>query len=102
MSEIIKSFVNQGIDYKFNVFYYRGKDKHVKNENEIDLIIENNGTLYPIEIKLTSSPKSSMASANIVLDKIPNKKRGMGAIICMIDKKTYLRENLLALPLSFV
>ena len=102
VSEIIKSYVNVGKDYRFNIFYYRGKDKLKNSENEIDLIIEENGILYPIEIKLTASPKASMANTNIVLDKIPGKKRGMGAIICLTDKKLYLRENLIALPVSMI
>lgn len=101
VSEILKSYSNEGMDYRFNVFYYRGKDKTVK-ENEIDLIIEENGILYPVEIKMSANPKAAMAEANLVLDKIPDKKRGMGVILCQIDKKTYLRENLLALPIKYV
>lgn len=102
VSEILKSYANEGRDYRFNVFYYRGKDKNRTFENEIDLIIEENGTVYPIEIKLTSNPKASMSSANMVLDKVIDKKRGMGAIICLIDAKLYLRENLIALPIEYL
>lgn len=102
VSEILKSYANEGRDYRFNVFYYRGKDKNRTFENEIDLIIEENGALYPIEIKLTSNPKASMSSANMVLDKVIDKKRGMGAIICLIDAKLYLRENLIALPIEYL
>ncbi|MGN1404881.1 MAG: ATP-binding protein [Erysipelotrichaceae bacterium] len=102
VSEILKSYSNEGKDYRFNIFYYRGKDKNVSDENEIDLIIEENGLLYPVEIKMTGNPKASMGSTNPVLDKIPDKKRGMGAIVCMIDKKTYLRDNLVALPVCYI
>ena len=102
VSEILKSYANEGRDYRFNVFYYRGKDKNRTFENEIDLIIEENGALYPIEIKLTSNPKASMSFANMVLDKVIDKKRGMGAIICLIDAKLYLRENLIALPIEYL
>ncbi len=102
VSEIIKSFSNEGIDYRFCIFYYRGKDKSNAGENEIDLIIEENGILYPVEIKMTGNPKASMGSTNTVLDKIPDKRRGLGVILCLIDKKTYLRENLVALPLNYV
>ena len=101
VSEILKSYSNAGMDYRFNVFYYRGKDKTVK-ENEIDLILEENGILYPIEIKMTANPKASMAEANLILDKIPDKKRGIGIILCQIDKKTYLRENVIALPIEYI
>lgn len=102
VSEILKTYSNEGKDYRFSIFYYRGKDKKASGENEIDLIIQENGVLYPIEIKMTGNPKASMASANQILDKIPDKKRGMGVILCMIDKKTYLRDNLVALPIEYI
>ena len=102
VSEILKSYTNEGKDYRFNIFFYRGKDKSASGENEIDLIIEEDGVLYPIEIKMTGNPKAIMAAANPVLDKIKDKERGMGVILCLIDKKTYLRENLLALPIEYV
>lgn len=102
VSEILKSYINEGKDYKFNIFYYRGKDKNSSQENEIDLIIEENGILYPVEIKMSGNPKAIMGSANRVLDKVEEKTRGMGVILCLVDKKTYLRENLLALPIEYV
>ena len=102
VSEILKSYIDEGRDYKFNIFYYRGKDKTATSENEIDLIIEENGILYPIEIKMTGNPKSSMGATNQILDKIPEKKRGLGVILCLVDKKVYLRENLVALPIEYV
>ena len=102
VSEILKSYSNEGKDYRFNIFYYRGKDKNVTNENEIDLIIDENGILYPVEIKMSGNPKANMGATNQVLDKIPDKQRGMGIILCLIDKKTYLRENLMALPISYI
>ena len=102
VSEILKSYTNEGKDYRFQIFYYRGKDRKVSSENEIDLIIEENGILYPIEIKMTGNPKASMASANTVLDRIPDKKHGNGIILCLVDRKTYLRENLIALPITYI
>ena len=102
VSEILKSYSNEGKDYRFHIFYYRGKDRRHTGENEIDLIIEENGILYPIEIKMSGNPKANMANTNQVLDKIPDKKRGMGIILCLIDKKTYLRENLIALPIEYI
>ena len=69
---------------------------------EIDLIIQENGILYPIEIKLTTKPTADMASSFVVLDKVPNFKRGLDTIICLTDKKIFLRENLVALPISYI
>ena len=102
VSEILKSYCNEGQDYRFSIFYYRGKDKKASEENEIDLVIQEDGILYPVEIKMTGNPKASMGAANQILDKIPDKKRGMGIVLCLIDKKTYLRENLIALPIGYI
>ena len=102
VSEILKSYTNEGKDYKFNISYYRGKDKNTSGENEIDLIIEEDGILYPVEIKMSGNPKANMGATNPVLDKIKEKSRGMGVILCLIDKKTYLRENLVALPIEYI
>ena len=110
INEILKSYSNEGLEYDFNVFYYNGKDKKKKKENgeeievdgEIDLILQEGGILYPIEIKISATPKADMASEFDVLDGIPDKKRGMGAIICLYDKKLFLRENLIALPLEYI
>ena len=110
VNEILKSYSNEGLDYDFSVFYYNGKDKKKKKinetyetiEGEIDLILSENGILYPVEIKLSSSPKAEMASHFDVLDKIPDQKRGMGAIVCLYDKKLYLRDNLVVLPVEYI
>ncbi|MDD7615925.1 MAG: ATP-binding protein [bacterium] len=110
INEILKSYSNEGLDYDFNVFYYKSKDKIKKNvdgkevaiDGEIDLIISENGVLYPIEIKMTANPKAEMTSEFDVLDKVKESKRGMGVIICMYDKKIYLRENLVVLPINFL
>lgn len=102
VSEVLKSYINEGKDYRFNIFYYRGKDRSTSGENEIDLIIEENGVLYPIEIKMSGNPKANMGATNQVLDRVKEKSRGMGVILCLVDKKTYLRENLVALPIEYI
>ncbi len=110
INEIIKSYINEGKDYKKRIYYYRGKDKIKKKdngietfeENEIDLIIEENGILYPIEIKKTSNPKKEMASSFDVIDKDVSKKRGIGVIICRSDYKLKLRDNLYSLPIEYI
>ena len=56
----------------------------------------------PVEIKMTGNPKATMGRTNQVLDKIPDKKRGMGVILCLVDRKVYLRENLIALPIEYI
>ena len=98
VSEILKSFSNSGIDYRYCVSYYRGKDRKDNGEGEIDLIIEENGVLYPIEIKKAETVKAEQASIFPVLDVIEGKKRGPGAIICNCPTLGSLRDNLFAVP----
>ena len=88
-----------------NLKLYFKKSKEVfryATKGEIDLILSENGILYPIAIKLSSSPNAEMASPFDVLDKIPDQKRGMGAIVCLYDKKLYLRDNHVVLPAEYI
>ena len=39
---------------------------------------------------------------NLISKSKKEKSRGMGVILCLIDKKTYLRENLVALPIEYI
>ena len=110
ISEILKSYSNRGLDYRYFVSYYRGKDKKKIKKNgeesyeeaEIDFIIEQDGVLYPIEIKQSSNASADMTSAFQILDKIPEKKRGTGAIVCMCSVPGSLRENVLQIPYWFI
>lgn len=110
ISEILKSFSNAGLDYRYFVSYYRGKDKPkvrkngetVEMENEIDFIIEENGVLYPIEIKKASRVSAEMTAAFQTLDSIPDKKRGMGAVVCTCPQPGQLRENVLQIPVWYI
>ena len=110
ISEILKSYSNRGLDYKYFVSYYRGKDKIRKKKNgdivqeeaEIDFIIEENGILYPLEIKLNANVTADMTAVFRVLDYLPEKKRGMGAVVCMCSMPGMLRENVLQIPCWYV
>ncbi|MCR5782870.1 MAG: ATP-binding protein [Clostridia bacterium] len=110
ISEILKSYSNCGLDYRYFVSYYRGKDKKklTKNgdtryvESEIDFIIEQDGILYPIEIKKDEHPTADAASAFRILDDIPDKKRGTGAVICNCPAPGMLRENVFAVPYYYI
>ena len=110
VSEILKSFANEGLDYRHFVSYYRGRDKKKVREDgeireleaEIDLIIEENGILYPIEIKKNTQAKAIMTSAFPVLDNIPGKARGMGAVLCNCPDVGALRENILQIPVWYI
>jgi predicted AAA+ superfamily ATPase len=88
-SEIYKSFLNA--DKEPPLFYYRDRDK-----KEIDLMIYQNGTLYPIEIKKSASPGKSAIKNFDVLNPITEPQKfgeleqykveiGSGAVICMTN-----------------
>ena len=96
ISEVIKSYYNSGNDVQ-NLYFYRDKDQH-----EIDLIIEKDGFLYPVEIKKSARPNIDMAKHFSVLSKIPGKTVSTGCIICQCEKQHYLSENILALPIEFI
>lgn len=96
VSEILKTYLNMGKTIS-SIYFYRDKDK-----KEIDLVIEQDNVLYPIEIKMTGSPKKTMVKNFSVLDCIPDKTRGMGALICQYDKMIYVSEDVVALPIEYI
>jgi Predicted ATPase (AAA+ superfamily) len=74
VSEIMKSWHNAG--KKPPIFYYRDKDK-----NEIDLIIEVDGRLHPVEIKKSANPGKDAISAFRFLAEA-GKPVGSGGVVC--------------------
>ena len=92
--EIIKSYYNSG-ELRAPVYFYRDKEKR-----EIDLIIEQNGKLYPIEIKKTANPSKDMIENFKVLETV--KEVGEGAIICMYDKIINLDEKNKVIPYKYL
>ena len=110
ISEIIKSFANAGKDYRHFLSYYRGRDRRrvMRNgqpelvEEEIDLIIEADGILYPVEIKKGSNVSAEMTAAFQVLDKVKTARRGTGTLICTCPMPSKLRENVRALPVWLI
>ena len=96
VSEIIKSYYNAGHDTK-HIYFYRDKDK-----KEIDLIVEKDNILYPIEIKKSAHPTLDMAKHFSVLSKISEKTVGQGCILCQCNKMLYLSENIISVPVEFL
>lgn len=92
--EIIKSYYNTG-ELRPPIYFYRDKDKR-----EIDLIFEQNGKLYPIEIKKSANPSKDMIENFKVLDKV--KEVGEGAIICMYNRIYNLDEKNKVIPFNYL
>ena len=88
VAEIRKTWLNDAKECILH--YYRDKDA-----NEIDLVMESNGALHPLEIKKSANPGTKLATVFKVLDKgsVP---RGAGAILCLretlsaIDRSTFI------------
>jgi len=94
--EILKSYYNQGI-VPLHLYYCRDKER-----NEIDLIIEEGGMIYPIEIKTTSDPSKSTISSFKALKNISDKIVGMGAVICLSKQVLPLTDSVWILPVSLI
>lgn len=88
VAEIRKTYVNCGKDPY--MYYYRDKDAR-----EIDIILEHDGVLNPIEIKKSANPGSELIKVFKLLDK-SSAKRSKGAVVCMkpelsaIDRENYI------------
>ncbi|MDR0500409.1 MAG: ATP-binding protein [Coriobacteriales bacterium] len=95
-SEVLKSYYNDG-RARPPLYYYRDKDKR-----EVDIIIEEGDTLYPIEIKTTSDPNSNDVKAFSCLEKIPNKQVERGAVICMAKELLPLTNKAWTYPVTLI
>lgn len=88
VSEIAKTYINSGRQPYMH--YYRDKDA-----KEIDIVLEHDGILNPVEIKKTSNPGSELTKVFALLDRA-SVPRGKGAVICMkpkvgaIDRDNYV------------
>lgn len=88
VSEIAKTYLNSGKEPY--MYYYRNKDAR-----EIDVILEHDGILNPIEIKKTANPGSTLTKVFSLLDKT-SVPRGNGAVVCMkqsvgvIDRENFI------------
>lgn len=94
VSEIRKTYFNDARDCL--MWYYRDKES-----NEIDMVIESDGELHPLEIKRSVNPASEIVSAFSVLDKgsVP---RGKGAIICMRPELSAVNSDNLIVPVWMI
>ena len=75
VSEIKKTYLNCGKEPY--MYYYRDKDA-----KEIDIVLEHDGVLNPIEIKKTSNPGTELTRVFSILDR-SSTPRSKGAVICM-------------------
>ncbi|MBM7560923.1 ATP-binding protein [Fusibacter tunisiensis] len=94
VSEIIKSYLNSG--KRPPIYYYRDSD-----QREIDLIIEENGNLHPIEIKKSAHPREKSGRHFSVLNKV-DAHVSKGTIICMSNDLMPISNNTWAVPVWLI
>jgi len=94
VSEIIKTYHNDVKDCL--IHYYRDKES-----NEIDLVIESDGELHPLEIKKSNNPSPELAGAFKILDKgsVP---RGKGAVLCLREEMTAIDRATFVIPIWMI
>jgi predicted AAA+ superfamily ATPase len=94
VSEIVKSYYNNG--YEPFLYYYRDRDT-----KEIDLIIEKDGKIFPIEIKKTAMPDKRLTKVFGVIEKSPL-LRGIGSILCTAEKLSAIDKDNLIVPIGLI
>lgn len=76
--ELLKEYLYSSV--KVNLTYYRDS-----NAKEIDLFVEENNRIHPLEIKKSANPDQREIKKFSVLDKV-SLERGDGGIICMCEQ----------------
>lgn len=99
VSEIIKTYINNGRYPDLYLYYYRDS-----NKKEIDMIIVQNASVYPIEIKLSANPSRKIVDNFKVLELVEKTglKVGKGGIICMIDKVIPIDQKNSFIPIQCI
>lgn len=96
ISEIIKSYANNGLDPRRYLYYYRDS-----NQKEIDILIVYDNNIYPIEIKKgTNLSKSAGKNFDLVNQFELNVKDG--TILCLSDRLMKLTKNINIVPISYI
>lgn len=95
VSEIVKSWWHNG--KQPNIYYYRDSYKR-----EIDILLEENGVLYPVEVKKKSNPGVGDITAFSVIESVLGKKRGHGAVVCMAQTHLPITADTDAIPVGYI
>ncbi|MBR2671718.1 MAG: ATP-binding protein [Oscillospiraceae bacterium] len=94
VSEIMKSYQNAGREPY--LYFYRDRDA-----KEIDVILEGDGKLCPLEIKKTVTPDKRLTRAFSVIDRSPL-RLGTGAVLCMAEKLSAFDSSNLIIPIWLI
>lgn len=92
VAELLKSYLHAGL--RPPLYYYRDKD-----QKEIDVLIVKDGTLYPLEIKKTASPRPDAVRHFKVLERL-GMPVGAGGVICLAPTSLPLTANTSSIPVA--
>ncbi len=94
VAEILKGYWHNGTSP--NMFFYRDKDG-----KEIDIILEQNNILYPIEVKKKTNPNKGDIKNFAILEKF-GKDIGTGAILCLAKTHLPITDKVTAVPIGYL
>jgi predicted AAA+ superfamily ATPase len=94
VSEIIKSYWHNGVEPA--IYFYRDKDG-----KEVDVILEENGILYPLEVKKKSNPNMGDIKNFNILSKF-GKKIGNGGVLCLVPTYLPMDDNNYMIPIHCI
>ncbi len=94
VSEIVKGYQNAGLEPY--LYFYRDRDA-----KEIDVVLEGDGKIYPLEIKKTAVPDKRLTRVFNVIDRSPLQV-GTGAVLCMADHFSAFDSNNLIVPIWMI
>lgn len=70
------------------------------NGREVDILIEQNGVIHPVEIKKTSNPGKEHINNFSALEKIKGVTVGAGGVICLYEKSIRLNDKNVTIPVT--
>ena len=96
VSEIIKSYTNNGIDPRRHLYFYRDS-----GGKEIDLLVTINNYVYPVEIKKSSNPGNKSIKNFDVVNKF-GMNVGSGIVLCLCKDILAIDDNNYYVPIEYV
>jgi predicted AAA+ superfamily ATPase len=94
ITELLKAYAYSGT--KVNFTYYRDS-----NDKEIDLLVEENNRIHPLEIKMSSNPDRREVKKFVVVEKA-GLELGHGGIICMCEEVIPIDEKNSFVPCNLI
>ena len=93
-TEILKSYWHHGLEARFH--FYRDRD-----QREVDLLIERDNRIHPVEFKKTASPGRTASAGFAAVQKL-GREMGPGAVVCLRETDIRLSNEVTAIPAGWL